>query len=472
MKAALLISGYLRSFELNIENLIEKIISKFDICDVYIHVTLNEQKEDKYLNTYDTEQIIKKIKESLNPKCMIIENNLNLDDDLQKNNILNSWSKFYKLNEIKKINENIFGKYDLVIKTRPDINFLTEIDFNKFITKKIYLPKDTKIDKTKLLNNTDKYVCDIFAFGNSKTMDKYFLNVKNLKNLIKKYGNISETITYHHLNNNKIDYELIDIDYIVLLSRCNIFAICGDSATGKSTLATIIKKFFSNSFLLEGDRYHKWERGNEKWQNYTHLNPDANFIAKMNEDIFDLKIGKSIYQVDYDHKNGKFTEKELIEPTENIIVCGLHSLYVDDSNLYDLKIFMDTEEKLKHKWKIERDTTKRGYSIEKILNQIESRKEDYKKYIEPQKDISDIVVKFFENKNNISLNIAIKKHFKLEKIFYELNKNKIDFSFEVNNSFNNFIFEKHQENNLFDNKLIKLNNYYEYIMFFILNIGK
>jgi len=31
----------------------------------------------------------------------------------------------------------------------------------------------------------------------------------------------------------------------------------------------------------------------------------------MEKDVFDLKIGKDIYQVDYDHSSGKFTDKKL-----------------------------------------------------------------------------------------------------------------------------------------------------------------
>ena len=38
----------------------------------------------------------------------------------------------------------------------------------------IYLPKDAKIDKLKLTNVTDGYLCDALAFGDSKSMDNYF----------------------------------------------------------------------------------------------------------------------------------------------------------------------------------------------------------------------------------------------------------------------------------------------------------
>ena len=58
----------------------------------------------------------------------------------------------------------------------------------------------------------------------------------------------------------------------------------------------------------------------------------------MKNDVFDLKLGRNIYQIDYDHNNGKFTDQKLIKSNENIIVCGLHALY-NNTNLHNLNIF-------------------------------------------------------------------------------------------------------------------------------------
>ena len=50
MRVALLISGYLRSFKVNVPNIKKNIINKFNDVDIYIHLTKNEKTEDKYLN--------------------------------------------------------------------------------------------------------------------------------------------------------------------------------------------------------------------------------------------------------------------------------------------------------------------------------------------------------------------------------------------------------------------------------------
>jgi uridine kinase len=449
MRAALLISGYLRNYEINIKNLKEKLFPKFEVVDTFLHITKNENQEDKYLNLIDEKEDIQNITKLLNPISTLIEDNVSFHTNKQINDIINQWGKLYKLNQLKKIYEKCVNRnYDLVIRYRPDVfleNYFEMSDLSSL--KKIIIPSESKIDKSKLLNPKDDYICDAFAIGSSTEMDKYFDIFENIHELISNYGFVSETFLKKYLDNNFIDYELKDIKYSFILSKCNVFAICGDSGSGKSTLSKILKNIFFDSFTLECDRYHKWERHNENWETLTHLNPDANFLTKMSEDIFDLKLGREIYQVDYNHESGSFTEKQLINPSNNLIVCGLHSLYDKNSSfVYDLKIFMDTDEQLKKKWKIKRDKEERGHSVEKILNSIKKRESDFKTYILPQKENADIVIRFFTDEEVDFNNLEKKESIKLD---LSINKN-----FDITNILNNFDLLKinyeliHQNNNL------------------------
>ena len=47
------------------------------------------------------------------------------------------------------------------------------------------------------------------------------------------------------------------------------------------------------------------------------------------------------------------------------------------------------------KWKIQRDTAKRGYSVEQVLQSLEKRKNDSANFIRPQRTFADIVVQFY-----------------------------------------------------------------------------
>ncbi len=481
MKVALLISGYLRTLKHNIPNIQEKIIDAFDNVDTYIHITSSESISDKYYNKGNSIDDIEFIEERLKPVVILKENNYKFAVNSQENNVYNTWFKYYKLNNLKKLNENVLGKYDLVIKYRPDLNIASSDIFTNILDTSIHIPAESLIDKNKLKNEYDPAICDIFAYGSSDLMDRYFDIFSNLECLISKHGYVSETLLYYYLNEQNILYSEDQISYSMLLSQCNTFAICGDSGSGKSMLSNILKNYFSNPFTLECDRYHKWERGNKKWQTMTHLNPDANFITKMSKDIFDLKLGKTIYQVDYDHDTGKFTDKKQIESTNNIIVCGLHSLYSDE-DLYNLKIYMDTDEDLRYLWKIKRDVNSRGHSKDKVIDQIKRREKDYKKYIQPQREAADIIINFYSkdriNFDNLDINvdiglkITVKKHIKYNNIIDILEKHGIRYtkqSFKDGHIFNFPVFTP-----LKDNKNIpfKRDDYYDYIMVFILNLNK
>ena len=314
-------AGYLRGFTENIDSIKNNIIQKNDY-DIYIHIT-DGSNDDKYFNKTVK---IDNIKSILNPKILISSKNINFSSNVNINNLLNQSYKFFWLNEERKRISTIEDiKYDLIIKLRPDLNINEKLRYD-INFECIYIPLDSKIDKKKLTHINEKYICDILAYGSPNKMDNYFNYYIQIRDLINKYGIINETLLYYYLNNNKIDYVLLNINYIVILSLCNTIAITGDSGSGKTTLSNILKDLFNNSFLLECDRYHKWEREDSNWGKYTHLNPEANYIAKKTNDVFDLKIGSNIFQVDYDHNTGKFTDSKVIESSDNIIICGLHCL--------------------------------------------------------------------------------------------------------------------------------------------------
>jgi uridine kinase len=480
MRVAILLSGYLRVYE-NVLNFINtQIKPNFTECDVFLHITKNENTEDKYLNLIDEDSDIKKFVSEINPKSIIIESNQIFLNKPTQNSTVNQWFKLNKLNQIKKTYETLYDKkYDLVIRLRPDLDIKdTKIFSLKLDSNVIYIPKDSKIDKNKLHHLTDGYLCDAIAFGSSDMMDKYFDIFDNIIENTIECGGVSETLLFNHLNRNKINYREIDIDYSFTLSKCNIFAICGDSGSGKSTLSNILKNHFTEAFSLECDRYHKWERGNENWVLTTHLNPNANFIEKMKEDVFNLKIGKEVYQVDYDHSSGKFTEKKQIDPSNNLIVCGLHTIYDEKINsLYDLKIFMEPQKELRHKWKIIRDVTERGYDIEKVIDSIRKREPDYEKFILPQKNNADIIVNFFSkntvniydinHKDDIGLKLSVSNHRNNAKIIQILERNKISFEYTMDKNRTTFVFNEYTD---ISKEIFSKKNFYDYIVLFIFNL--
>lgn len=241
------------------------------------------------------------------------------------------------------------------------------------------------------LHNRD--VVDLYLFDMDMSFIKF--NHKVFSNIL--FTLLSGTLFY-------ITFSMYQLGVTgnVLYKRRNLpftIGIAGDSGAGKSTFINIVADTLGvkNLLFIEGDGDHRWERGDMHWEENTHLNPKSNYLYRQASNLSLLRAGVPVKRVEYDHDTGKFTEEKKIRPNKYIMMCGLHSLYLPQmrKNL-DLKIYMDVDENLRRYWKIQRDVTYRGYSKKKILEQIEERIPDAKRYIYPQKDYADIVIHYYD----------------------------------------------------------------------------
>jgi len=115
----------------------------------------------------------------------------------------------------------------------------------------------------------------------------------------------------------------------------------------------------------------------------------------MTEHIRCLAHGESIIKPVYDHKTGTFGKPEVLRPADIIIVHGLHPLYSEElRNLAQVHIYLDPEIALLQQWKIMRDSTVRGYTVEQVRQQMVIRRRDSRLFIQPQKQFADIIIRF------------------------------------------------------------------------------
>ena len=180
--------------------------------------------------------------------------------------------------------------------------------------------------------------------------------------------------------------------------HATLIGIGGDSGVGKSTVKQSLMDLLGEDQIvpIESDGDHKWGRGDQSWASITHLNPKANYLYKQAQYLKALKNGTSIERVEYDHQTGTHTAPKRVYANDFILIAGLHPFYLPQTRrLIDIKIYLDTEEKLRRHWKIKRDTLERGYDLVKIMDQILSREEDAIKYIHPQMHHADLVVRYY-----------------------------------------------------------------------------
>ena len=185
-----------------------------------------------------------------------------------------------------------------------------------------------------------------------------------------------------------------------------IIAISGSSGVGKTTISRLISIALPNekTLVFSGDDLHRWERGDDNWKNYTHLNPEANNLFLGYEHLKTLKGNNKIVHCSYNHDTGKFDPSMDVYPAKFIVYEGLHALYdVRVRDMSWIKIFVDTDEDLKKEWKIKRDTQKRGYTKKQVENAIKERSADERKYIDIQRKYADVVIRFKKDNDKVIL---------------------------------------------------------------------
>jgi phosphoribulokinase len=182
------------------------------------------------------------------------------------------------------------------------------------------------------------------------------------------------------------------------ITRPIILGIVGDSASGKSTIAEGIAGILGSERVVSicTDDYHKFDRAERAKRGITALDPAANHIDILEQHIQLLREGQAILKPTYDHVSGTFSQCQYVEPREYIILEGLMGYATRDMrDCYDVKLFLEPDEDLRIKWKLQRDTKVRGYSEDRVSEIIAKRATDSHNYIQPQRTFADMVVTFY-----------------------------------------------------------------------------
>ncbi|HYB06271.1 MAG TPA: phosphoribulokinase [Methyloceanibacter sp.] len=176
-----------------------------------------------------------------------------------------------------------------------------------------------------------------------------------------------------------------------------ILGIVGDSASGKTTLSAGVAQILGEDrcTVLCTDDYHRYDRRERAEMGLSAIDPRANYLDILEQALRHFREGDSILKPIYDHRDGTFGRPKYLKPKEFVIAEGLLGYTTRGMrDCYDVKIYLDPDEDLRIKWKLHRDTTKRGYRREEVLASLEKRREDAPKYMHPQRTFADIVIHF------------------------------------------------------------------------------
>ncbi|MFD0689036.1 phosphoribulokinase [Actinomadura fibrosa] len=176
-----------------------------------------------------------------------------------------------------------------------------------------------------------------------------------------------------------------------------MLAIAGDSAAGKTTLTRGLVQCLGADRMTAVcvDDYHRYDRAERAGKPFTALHPDCNHVDIMEQHLQLLSMGEPILKPVYDHATGELVRPELVEPRDFVIVEGLLPLHTRLARAcFDITVYLDPPEPLRHSWKVRRDCDKRGYEPGQVLAELARREPESAAYIRPQRRWADIVVRF------------------------------------------------------------------------------
>ena len=177
-----------------------------------------------------------------------------------------------------------------------------------------------------------------------------------------------------------------------------IIGIAGGSGSGKTTLAQHLKDHFGGSVTVIGhDSYYKRQEGKtyeeRALQNYDH--PDAFETDLLIRHLRELREGRSVQCPVYSYVDHNRTDETLeIFPTKVLIVEGI--LIFQDPELremFDIKIFVETDADVRILRRCLRDVEERGRTLRSVVIQyLTTVKPMHEQYVEPSRKYADIVV--------------------------------------------------------------------------------
>ncbi len=177
-----------------------------------------------------------------------------------------------------------------------------------------------------------------------------------------------------------------------------IIGIAGGTGSGKTTLAEQLIDFFpGQAALINQDAYYKdlshlplKERANT---NFDH--PESLDFDLLREHLIALKQSRPIGMPKYNfHIHSREADMAQIEPADLIIVEGILLFAIPEvRELFDLKIFVDTDDDIRLLRRIERDIKQRSRDFNSVRDQyLKTVKPMHDTFVEPSKRFADVII--------------------------------------------------------------------------------
>jgi uridine kinase len=178
-----------------------------------------------------------------------------------------------------------------------------------------------------------------------------------------------------------------------------VFGIAGGTGSGKTTIADYILKTVGPEKIvfLPHDAYYRDQTGltqEERSQvNFDH--PSSLETELLIEHINKLKNQETIQLPTYDFKTHSRTQETItIKPQPIIVIEGI-LIFAEPElrDLFDLKIYVDTDPDIRFIRRLKRDIEERGRTTESVINQyLETVRPMHLEFVEPSKRYASVII--------------------------------------------------------------------------------
>jgi phosphoribulokinase len=176
-----------------------------------------------------------------------------------------------------------------------------------------------------------------------------------------------------------------------------ILGVVGDSAAGKTTVTRGLVRVLGEENVAHicTDDYHRYDRKQRAELGITALHPDCNHLDIIAQHLHHLRRGDAILKPVYRHQDGTFGAPVYVRPERFTLIEGLLGYYLPEMrDVYDVRVFLNPPEELRRRWKVQRDCSRRGYTTDEVLAELDRREPDSEAFIRPQRRHADMLVSF------------------------------------------------------------------------------
>ncbi|MGH2914785.1 MAG: phosphoribulokinase [Solirubrobacteraceae bacterium] len=181
------------------------------------------------------------------------------------------------------------------------------------------------------------------------------------------------------------------------MPRPVILGVVGDSAAGKTTVTRGLVRALGEESVTHvcTDDYHRYDRRQRAELGVTPLHPDSNHLDIIAQHLELLRRGEPILKPVYRHQDGTFGAPVYVRPERFTVVEGLIGYHLPQMReCYDVRVFLAPPEELRRRWKVKRDCSRRGYTTDEVLAELDRRESDSEEFIRPQSRHADMLVSF------------------------------------------------------------------------------